>query len=499
MRHTKTHPDIDVGFAELSAYHHKTKLHCVVGESFSLKHESLKEDASISFNEMKVVFSLEIIEALRLEFVSCVSQGYALTTIVTYIKKTCELLRLVKKSDAAKSGAVGSLCTHPQLWREFWEWIGRNRNYKTFIVRWNGDSGLLWDDQHGLLIHALPSQSNKKKIARSADPYAGALTESEVRDVTFAVCKSYEQGLIHIEHLTVYFFALLLGYRQSQILNLKVDDLKYTDELKSWQLRMEVIKQKNKSAAIYITVRLPVLINTLLDYLVPLCRARGRTYLIHRTTTVAGYLIPEELIEKLPDKKCLGNPLFDRIQKVVYSLGVRTSRVEGGLINLNFIRFKHTLLTRAAVNGATAHELMYLGMHNDLTSARSYIDSIPAAQARIREELGPAFSSMAQAFLGAVYEGGYERALLEMPDSIKRHYGIARAKPIGVCGSSTSCTDHAPIACLLCPKFQPFRDAPFGEYKEYLISECESQPSYQVKEKIEEYIEACDMWVDRLA
>lgn len=499
MRKTKSHHELVVDFTELRAYHHKTKLECVVGERFSLNHESLKCEASINFNEMKGVFSVEIIEALRLEFASCISQGYALSTIVTYIKKTDELVRLVKRSDAAMSGAVDSLCAHPQLWKEFWGWISRNRNYKTFIVRWNGDGGLLWGDQYGLLVHALPSQSNKKNMARSADPYAGALTESEVRDVTFAVCKGYEQGLIHIEHLAVFFFALLLGYRQSQILNLKAEDLRYNDEIKSWQLRVEMIKQKSKSAPVYVTVRLPVLINTLLDYLVPLCKRRKKTYLIHRSTTVAGYLIPEELIEELPDKKCLGNTIFDRIQKVVYSLGVRTARVEGGLVNLNFIRFKHTLLTRAAVNGATAHELMYLGMHNDLTSARSYIDSIPAAQARIREELGPAFSSIAQAFLGQVYEGGYEKAILEMPDSIKRHYGIAQAKPIGVCGSSINCTDHAPIACLLCPKFQPFRDAPFGEYRNYLIAECESQSSYQVKEKIEEYIQACDMWVARLA
>lgn len=491
--------DVEDDFAVLSAYHHKTKLHFTVGEKLSLIHESLRSEFHVDFSEMKGVFSQDVIEALRFEFVSSISQGYAISTLATFMAKTNELVRLIARCSTAESAPISSLCACHKVWNEFWGWLDRNRNYKKFIIRWNGDAGLLWDDKHGLLIHALPAQSSKDKIVRSADPSAGALTESEVRDVTFAVCKGYEQGLLHIEHLAVYFFALLLGYRQSQILNLKVEDLSYSDELKSWQLRVEMIKQKNKSAAIYVTVRLPVLINTLLDYLVPLCRERRRTYLIHRTTAAAGYLMPEEFIETLPDKKCLGNPILDRIQKVVYSLGVRTSRVDGGLVNLNFIRFKHTLLTRAAVNGATAHELMYLGMHNDLTSARSYIDSIPAAQARIREELGPAFSSIAQAFLGAVYEGGYERALLEMPDSIKRHYGIAQAKPIGVCGSLINCTDHAPIACLLCPKFQPFRDAPFGEYKDYLISECKSQPSYQVKEKIEEYIQACDMWVTRLA
>lgn len=88
-------------------------------------------------------------------------------------------------------------------------------------------------------------------------------------------------------------------------------------------------------------------------------------------------------------------------------MGVRSSRVTGGKINLNFIRFKHTLLTRAAANGASAHELMYLGLHNNLSSANSYIDSIPEAQARIKEELGPALTSIAKLFLGSPYEGGY--------------------------------------------------------------------------------------------
>jgi len=91
------------------------------------------------------------------------------------------------------------------------------------------------------------------------------------------------------------------------------------------------------------------------------------------------------------------------------------------------------------------------------------------------------------------------RILGERSDSIKRHYGIAAAKPIGVCGGNINCTDHAPIACLLCSKFQPFRDAPFGEYKEYIISEQSSQPDEKVKSIMSEYIQACDMWVEKLS
>lgn len=178
-----------------------------------------------------------------------------------------------------------------------------------------------------MLINALPSQFSRERAARSADPYSGALTESEVRDVTFWVCKGYEQGLLHIDHLATYFLALLLGYRHSQIINLKVQDLTYSEELKSWRLKVEMIKQKNKSAPVYVFVRLPVLVNTFHDYLVPLCNARGKDYLIHRTASYSGCHVPEELIRELPNKKCIGSVLLGRVQEVIYSLGVRAPRV----------------------------------------------------------------------------------------------------------------------------------------------------------------------------
>lgn len=485
-------------FEVLSAYHRKSKSHLEISSYFRLEHESLRARYFIDFESMIGVLKGEVIEAVRLEFLACIAEGYALSTIACYIVDVKGLVKLVKETLPRGSGPVGPLTDDPVMWKVFWAWLCKKPNMKMFLVRCNGDGNLLWGEDYGPIIQRLSYKAMRKDGAVLADPKAGAYTESEIRDITFAVCKGFEDGYLELEHLATFFFVLLLGYRHSQVVNIKVSDVTYYEELKAWRLRVELIKQKNKGVPIYNEVRLPTIINTLLDHLVPICRRSKAMYLIHRSPKVASRYISTRHIPEYPDKRCNGTTIMKRLESVIYNLGVRSPRSVGGRINLTFVRFKHTMLTRAAVNGASMHEIMFIGMHSSLSSARSYIDSIPAAQDRIREELGPALSSIAKVFLGVPYEGGYEQAVLEMPDSIRRHYGIAQAKPIGVCGSQLECTDHAPIACLLCPKFQPFRDAPFGEYRNYLIGEMSEQPSSQIKKKIMEYVGACEMWISKL-
>lgn len=485
-------------FEEITIYHQKTKLDFIVGSKLTIRHETLSGECTIDFNQMQNYLDINIIESFRHELCSRIAECYALSSIKTFCTKLKELCKLLRDSTSDQKYTIQKISESEELWSSFIKWLSGNINMKSFLVACNGDNAALWGDEYNLAIDMIRTPRKKEAAASSADPVNGALTETEVRDVTFGICKGYENGLLEIEHLAVFFLALVLGYRQSQILNIKLDDLIYSESQKNWTLKIEIIKQKRKNKPVYINIRLPPLVNTLLDYIVPICISRNKIYLIHNSSGVAGLAITEEEIIKLPNIRCNAASLMARLKNVIYEMGVRSSRVTGGRVNLNFIRFKHTLLTRAAVNGASAHELMYLGLHNNLSSANSYIDSIPEAQARIQEELGPALTSIAKLFLGSPYEGGYEKAVLDMPNSIQRHYGIAQAKPIGVCGTMTNCTDHAPIACLLCSKFEPFRDAPFGEYKEYLLSEYENQPDTKIKNTVLEYVEACDMWISKL-
>jgi integrase len=496
---TTTKQKSSQSFEEISVYHQKTKLNLIVGSKLIIRHETLPSECNLDFKQMQSYLDNDIIESFRHELCSRIAECYSLSSIKTFCSKLKELCKLLSEATLNPGCTIKKISESKELWSSFINWLRANVNMKAFLVACNGDKEFLWSDEYNLAVDMIRTQSRKKGSAvSSADPVNGALTETEVRDVTFAICKGYENGLLELEHLAVFFLALVLGYRQSQILNIKLGDLTYSDAQKNWILKIEIIKQKKKNKPIYMNIRLPPLVNTLLDYMIPICRSRNRTYLIHNSSGVAGLTITEEEIKQLPNIRCNAATLMKRLKNIVYEMGVRSNRVNGGRVNLNFIRFKHTLLTRAARNGASAHELMYLGLHNTLSSANSYIDSIPEAQARIKEDLGPALTSIAKLFLGSPYEGGYEKAVLEMPDSIQRHYGIAQAKPIGVCGTMANCTDHAPIACLLCSKFEPFRDAPFGEYKEYLISEYKNQPDIKIKNTVMEYVDACEMWISKL-
>lgn len=78
---------------------------------------------------------------------------------------------------------------------------------KAFLVACNGDKGVLWCDEYNLAVDIIRTSSRKNGSAiSSADPVNGALTETEVRDVTFAICKGYENGLLEIEHLAIFFW-----------------------------------------------------------------------------------------------------------------------------------------------------------------------------------------------------------------------------------------------------------------------------------------------------
>lgn len=500
MKTSNKHDYKSEAFEEITVYHQKTQLTINVGSTFTVIHESLRRKGHVEFEPMRNYLDFEIIESFRNELCSRIAESYSLSSIESYCTKLNELCRKLEDFSSLQNKFIRKISENNELWSIFIEWLNKNQNLKGFLSSCNGENGVLWSEEYNLAIDMISSANYKRSsTVRAADPTNGALTELEVRDVTFAICSGYEKGLLQLEHLAIFFLALVLGYRQSQILKIKLDDLTYSQTQKNWILKIEIIKQKLKSKSIYRNIRLPPLVNTLINYMMPICRSRNRTYLIHKSVGVAGLVIPEEKIKELPDIPCNASVILTRLKDVVYDLGVRSDRVSDGKINLNFIRFKHTLLTRAAVHGASIHELMFLGLHSDPSSASSYIDSIPESQARIKEELGSALASIANLFLGNPFEGGYERAIMEMPDSIQRHYGIAQAKPIGVCGSMKDCTDHAPVACLLCSKFEPFRDAPLGEYKQYLIQEHQNQPDIKIKTTVMEYIDACDMWITKLS
>jgi len=74
------------------------------------------------------------------------------------------------------------------------------------------------------------------------------------------------------------------------------------------------------------------------------------------------------------------------------------------------------------------------------------------------ETLNTPLLKYANAFQGKIVSN--EEGVLNILPNAQCVHADGSHKNIGSCGTNASCSDHAPIACYLCPKFRPWQDAP---------------------------------------
>lgn len=138
-------------------------------------------------------------------------------------------------------------------------------------------------------------------------------------------------------------------------------------------------------------------------------------------------------------------------------------------LKCNPTRFRYTLATEAARDGASKMEIAHLLFHKDLQNVQVYFDAAGTVMDQIESLLEKAFGDHINRFLGKV-----SRSTDPAP-----HPGVARrvvpsafpqfpAMPpielgLGACGQNVEvdglCKLAPPITCYRCPKFAAFEDA----------------------------------------
>lgn len=416
-------------------------------------------------------------------------------SIETYQKKYNELLNLIKNNKEINSEPIHDLFNEKKVRGAVIGWAKRNPNMKVILMKSRVNDRGLWEEDFDVVVDNMFSAAGKTHNAPLFKINEGAFTEREISEISKGVCLLFEQGNLPICLYVYFWFSLILGLRQSQLLKIKCKDFTYKEMECMYYLKIEKIKQRGSAKNEIRSIRLPPLLNELTKYHLQKCKLRNRTYIFHESgTNKQGIEMPDEEIKSLKDTQ-LNSSLLTGLNLRLANRGVVCERdVKKRPYVVNNIRFKHTMLTRAAINGATAFELAELAMHSNLESVQYYIDAIPEARAAVRESVGPILKSIAMRFTNTFYEGGYMEAVEKLPNQIKRHYGIDKGKPVGVCGANINCMLNAPIACLTCVKFEPFTDAPFDEIKDFLVESKEGESDLRIAGIYDEYIEACDIW-----
>ena len=160
----------------------------------------------------------------------------------------------------------------------------------------------------------------------------------------------------------------------------------------------------------------------------------------------------------------LGHLLQDWVNEV----GIISPRT-GSPLKANPSRFRYTLATEAARDGASRFDIAHLLFHVDLQNVQVYFDAAGTVMDQIEDRLDLAFGKLLNRFQGKVASvndlsphSGLQRRVVpgvfpQLPEAPILQMGL------GACGQDVQhagiCKLAPPITCYRCPKFAAFREA----------------------------------------
>lgn len=137
-------------------------------------------------------------------------------------------------------------------------------------------------------------------------------------------------------------------------------------------------------------------------------------------------------------------------------------------LKANPSRFRYTLATEAARDGASRFDIAHLLFHKDLQNVDVYFDAAGTVMEQIEERLDRAFGDHLNRFLGKVVSSadpsphpGIPRRVV--PGIFPQFLEVPLQLGLGACGQNVIrngvCKLAPPLSCYRCPKFAAFREA----------------------------------------
>lgn len=162
--------------------------------------------------------------------------------------------------------------------------------------------------------------------------------------------------------------------------------------------------------------------------------------------------------------------ITSQLRSIIVKLQITSERT-GELLKTTGYRFRYTLGTRAAREGAGVLTIATLLDHSDSQNTKVYVANIPEHAATISEIMNGSLMRYASAFQGEVVET--EDNVFSSIPGAQRIRTSDSTDNVGSCGTNAMCHDHAPVACYTCPKFKAWRDAPHHLVLKWLLDERE--------------------------
>ncbi|WP_207266702.1 site-specific integrase [Pseudomonas sp. GW101-3H06] len=294
------------------------------------------------------------------------------------------------------------------------------------------------------------------------DPEKGALTNQELHNIHIALNDAYASKHLSLFVFTLCWFFIGTGVRPVQVCRMKRSDV--------------IIHDK---AGMEVTLK------------IPLAKGQGvitEEHWIRKAPTVLAECLLIYLDMYGNKKNALDEPLFKGtptylshlVTDTLAGLPTYSERLEGP-IHITPYRFRYTMATRALAQGASDAEVARLLTHRSTSCIKYYRASMPELQKPIRQALGKEMDYFASAFQGRLIDHLDEASRAGDDECVIADYLRLTGEALGACGTRAECHQHAPIACLSCPYFEPLINAPWETLMVTLIEDqkVETEPRIQ--------------------
>ncbi|MFP1891775.1 tyrosine-type recombinase/integrase [Lonsdalea quercina] len=321
-------------------------------------------------------------------------------------------------------------------------------NTKIFMIKWY-DLGLsgVNDEAYTFFNEMKLKGKPPGQVVGSMDPERGPFTDNEIKQISLISRKAPKKKTLDIECYLIIQLLMTTGRRISQILNLRMQDVFKQGGLKI--LSIQRAKQRPGSREFYRTVKVSKkLCNQLnrhardnIAFLnshgfndIPLCELRKAPLFLNKK------LLMNSSLGGSFNQLIIGQSNFiyklSKFASVHNVISERTNEI----IKMNPNRFRYTLATNMARNGASVQEIAAALDHSSTACAAIYIKNEPGNVEVIDKAVTPFLNDIAEVFMGVrPYSGDVLMNALK-PDSLK-----------------TIKSENASDPCHGCKRFNPWR------------------------------------------
>ncbi|MCG9650685.1 site-specific integrase [Vibrio brasiliensis] len=334
---------------------------------------------------------------------------------------------------------------------------------------------------------------NDKGVAvLTLDPETGPFSDLEFEAIGLHAAHRYAEGKLRDDEYACLSMFKASGRRPVQIASIKCKDFSYSAKYTGTPMYVVLIPKAKVRGGKFRSILKPyALVNSVAQVVEQHIKeqtnrveyALGRKMTIEEKgelplfidvdtieeiQSVSQDALMDYLKSELPHIKT--SNLTNMLKSAVKKLKIISERT-GEPLKSNPYRFRYTIGSRAAREGAGLLTLANLLDHSDTQNVNVYVANIPEHAVYISKIVNQPLARYASAFAGKLVE--------DEAEANTENAGAARIPcrekdcEVGSCGSSSFCQDYAPIACYLCPKFRPWAHAPHHLILEWLVEERE--------------------------